>query len=57
MRRNRILYPRRLRTPVLPERGEPRRRALAVLLRRRFGPLLDIDAPARAAAEVAHGAR
>lgn len=47
----------RLRTPVLPEQGEPRRRALARLLRLRFGPRpeLDLDAPARAALEAADG--
>lgn len=39
-----FLRPRRLRTPILPERPAERRRALMRLLRRRFGPLLDLDA-------------
>lgn len=51
----RTMRPRRLRTPLLPEAGEPRRRAIARLLRHRFGcrPELDLDAPARAAREAA----
>lgn len=45
----------RLKTPVLPEAGLPRRRALARLMRQRLGPRpeLGLDAPAREAQEAA----
>lgn len=59
VRRLRTVKVRRLRTPILPLWGLPRRRALARLLRQRFGcrPELDLDAPARAAQEVSREAR